>query len=35
LTLFEGFLVMDAREGLVGGQYAASLVASKPVGGHG
>lgn len=35
LTLFEGFLVMDAREGLVGGQYAASLVASKPVGDHG
>lgn len=35
LTLFEGFLVMDVREGLVGGQYAASLVASKPVGDHG
>ncbi len=35
LTLFEGFLIMDVREGMVGGQYAASLVASKPGGDHG
>lgn len=35
LTLFEGFLIMDAREGMVGGQYAASLVARKPGGDHG
>ncbi len=29
-TLFEGFSVLTSREGLVGGQYVAQLVAFKP-----